>query len=125
MEKAKELLAANPEKAATLLTASMLKRIDALEEQTKFLVSKHFVRNKSYNTDDFEFAVKYGSIGSILEAIRQGSVGFAGIKEYLPLIRQRKDADMVIKNLQQFDKTLKGGKTYRRKLKRRKQTRRQ
>ena len=124
MEKARELLVSNPEKAAALLTGNILKRLDVLEEQNKYLTSRivDCIHSGNHNRQDLEFAAKFGDA----ETIRKVSIHGAGtVQSVMPIIRQRKDADVVIEKLKTFDKTLKGGKTYRRKLKQRKQTIRQ
>lgn len=139
MEAARELLATNPEKAATLITGSILKRLDALEGQTKFLMSKYLGSDalKNYpqsrpggplKKDDFDFAIKYGSDEDIAAAVRNTGLGYAEMKShFFPAIRKRPDAEKIIQRLRELnvkEENLRGGKTYRRKHRGAKHTRR-
>lgn len=120
MDKARELLATDPEKAATILTGTILKRLDKLEEQNKYLTSRivDCIRGGNHNRQDLEFAAKFGDA----ETIRKVSIHGAGsVQSVMPIIHQRKDGDKIISQLS----SMRGGKTYRRKLKGVKHTRKQ
>jgi hypothetical protein len=118
MDAARELYAKDPVPQLTILAGKLAERVKVLEEQTKYLSARiaDTIRSGNQSKEDLEFAAKYGDA----ETIRKLSISGAGpIQSVMPIIRQRKDADVVISKLQQ----LKGGQH--RKLTQRKQTRRQ
>jgi hypothetical protein len=117
MDAARELYAKDPVPQLTILAGKLAERVKVLEEQTKYLSARiaDTIRSGNQSKEDLEFAAKYGDA----ETIRKLSISGAGpIQSVMPIIRQRKDADVVISKLQQ----LKGGS---RKLTQRKHTRRQ
>lgn len=137
MDAARELYAKDPVPQLTILAGKLAERVKVLEEQTKFLITKHFRSDKltrystsgvSLDKSDFDFAIQYGSVEDIASAVRNTSLGWAEIKtDYIPMIRKHRDSDKIIQRLKDvnLEHLLKGGKTYRRRLTQRKHTRRQ
>ena len=120
MDAARELYAKDPVPQLTILAGKLAERVKVLEEQTKYLSSRivDTIRSGNHNQKDLEFAAKYGDA----ETIRNLSISGAGpVQSVMPILRQRKDADAIISQLSR----MRGGKTRSRKLKQRKQTRRQ
>ncbi len=135
-EKARELYVKDPVPQLTIAVGQLVKRVQALEDQTKFLVSKHFRSDKvkDYSSgpglekNDFEFAIKHGSVEDIVSAIKHTTQANSVItNEFMPKVRQHPNADKIIQLLKDVGKghLVKGGKTHRRKLKQRKHTRKQ
>ncbi len=120
MEAARELYAKDPVPQLTILAGKLAERVKVLEEQTRYLSTRivDCIPNGSHNKKDLEFAARHGDA----ETIRKVSIHGAGpVQSVVPIIRERKDADVILKQLGQA----KGGKTRHRKLKQRKHTRRQ
>jgi hypothetical protein len=135
-EKARELYVKDPVPQLTIAVGQLVKRVQALEEQTKFLILKHFVSDdvkgysnrNMYEKNDFEFAIKHGSVEDIVSAIKNtGQANSVITNEFMPKVRQHPSADKIIQLLKDVGKghLVKGGKTYRRKLKGAKHTRKQ